>query len=158
MQALDFSGAFRSVVGHLRLPPGAYVPDLMEPEGLSTSGGKQALQRIRLVPSNDGYPTLVVGGANVKSGRAQLRSYDYVDAAHRQHFGKAAPLDRKAYNEFLELVKNYFAIARLEVTVEESPTPAAEEPSAPPSRLGLAVVGLLGLLTAGAVVYYVMSH
>ena len=113
MQAADFSAAFRSVVGHLRLPPAQYVPELMAPEEPSTRGGRQALQRIRLVPASDRFPTLVVGSANVKSGRGHLRSFAYVDAKHQEHFGRPVDLDRGAYEEFLDLVRNYFKVAQL---------------------------------------------
>lgn len=158
MQALDFAGAFRTVVGHLRLPPAAYVPELMAPEGPSTAGGKHALQRMRLVPAAAGFPTLVVGSANVKTGRAMLRSYEHVDAVHREHFGKPVELDRAAYDEFVKLVTNYFAVAQLEVVVEEAPPDTlanVKRLEKKVSRGAVTFVALAALAAAGAVAYYV---
>jgi hypothetical protein len=158
MQAADFSAAFRSVVGHLRLPPGGYVAELMAPEGPSTRGGRQALQRIRLVPASHRFPTLVVGSANVKSGRGHLRSFAYVDAIHQEHFGRPVDLDRGAYEEFIELVQNYFKVAQLDVEIEEPPeatiTNLRRRRSASPIAVGfVAVAGLSAVL---AMVYYIV--
>lgn len=157
MQALDFSGAFKSVVGHMRLAPGAYVPELMAPEGPSTRDGKQAMQRIRLVPAADGFPTLVVGSANIKTGRGMLRSFEYVDAVHREHFGRPVQLDRSAYEEFIGLVKNYFAVAQLDVVVEEPPPETlanVRKRKRSVSPGAIAFVGVSALAAVGAVAYY----
>lgn len=151
IQALDFSSAFKSVVGHVRIAPAGYVPELMPPEGPSTQGGHQARQRMRLVPSvSEKFPTLVVGSANVKSGKSELRSYDYVDAVHREHFGRPVELDRAAYEEFLDIVRNYFAVAQMTVVVEEAP-PRAE---APPEHHGVSrvAIGFTALAAVAALV------
>lgn len=154
MQALDFAGAFKSVVGHLRIAPAGYVPELMAPDGPSTGGGSQARQRIRLVPTNERYPTLVVGSANVKSGKSELRSYDYVDAVHRQHFGKPVDLDRAAYDAFIEMVRNYFSVAQLDVVIERAPAAdAAPVAPAKASPLAIVFVVLAALAAAGAGAY-----
>lgn len=121
MQATDFSGAFNSVLGKVRIAPANYTPELMAPEGPSTGGGREAMQRIRLVPSDPNYPTLVVGSANVISHRGEIRSYAYVDAAHRERFGREVALDPAGYEAFLQMVKNYFTVARLEYVVEDAP-------------------------------------
>jgi translation initiation factor IF-2 len=158
IQALDFSNAFKSVVGHVRLPPAGYVPELMPPEGPSTQGGQQARQRMRLVPTADKYPTLVVGSANVKSGRSELRSFEYVDAVHREHFGRPVELDRAAYEEFIALVKNYFAVAQMEVVIEDAPSSVADAPARPRiSRFAVAFVAVAALSAAGVVAYY-LAH
>jgi len=160
MQAHDFAAAFRSVVGHMRIPPGAYTPDLTAPEGPSTRDGKQAMQRIRLVPAAEGFPTLVVGSANVKSGRAMLRSFDYVDALHREHFGRPVELDRPSYDEFIKVVRNYFAVAQLEVAVEEAPAETVaslRRQKQKASPLALTFVGVAALAAAGALAYY-LTH
>ena len=158
IQALDFSSAFKSVVGHIRIAPAGYVPELMAPDGPSTQGGQHARQRIRLVASaSEKYPTLVVGSANVKSGRSELRSYNYVDAVHREHFGRPVELDRAEYEEFLVVVKNYFGVAQMTVEIEESP-PAGH---APPrtrrhgsvSRVAIGFTVIAALAAVGVAIY-----
>ena len=107
----------------MRLPPGEYVPELTAPEGVSTGGGVQALQRLRLVPQRSGFPTLVAGSANQKEGLAELRSWDHLDAIHRQRFKKPLPLDRASYDAFLELSKSFLDVLHLK-TVIVGPSPS----------------------------------
>ena len=156
MQALDFAGAFRSVVGHLRIPPAGYVPELMAPDGPSTGGGSQSRQRIRLVPTNDRFPTLVVGSANVKSGKSELRSFEYVDAVHRQHFGKPVELDRAAYESFLEMVRNYFGVAQLDVVIETAPVNDDEGAARPKAATPAIVFVVVAAIAAAVAAAYVL--
>lgn len=161
MQALDFSSAFKSVVGHLRLAPGGYVPELMAPEEPSTRGGQHARQRIRLVSTagaSDRFPTLVVGSANVKSGKAELRSFDYVDAVHRAHFGRPLELDRTAYGQFLELVRNYFAVAQLDVTTEDTPPAEVLLERRPKASRGALVFVIVAAIFAVLALGYYFFH
>src|SRR5438874_1494841 len=89
LKALDYASVFASTVGKVRISPGGYKPELIAPDGPSTAGGKQALQHIRLVPSEAGLPTLVVGSANGKTSTAELRTLAHVDANYRQRFKRA---------------------------------------------------------------------
>src|SRR4051812_48796568 len=102
IQALDFSEAFNAGLGTQVLAPGSYKPQMTAPEGQSTGGGVQAMQHIRLVSSSPGVPVLVVGSANQPGGVAELRSFEYVDAVHRERFGNPVALDRHQYDEFLQ--------------------------------------------------------
>jgi hypothetical protein len=156
-QAHGFAATFSASLGKMRLAPANYVPELTVPEGQSTGGGAQALQRLRLVPQMPGYPTLVIGGVNQKEGTAELRTYEHVDAIHRQRFKRPVPLERAAYEGFLGMASNFFGVMRLRVTMV--PAPAVLEASSPdvpavrPSGGGGGViVAIVALLLAAAVI------
>lgn len=161
IQALDFSEAFNAGLGAQSLAPGSYKPELTAPEGPSTGGGVQARQVIRLVSSKPGAPTLVVGSANQHGGVAELRSFDYVDAVHRERFGNPVELDRRDYDQFLQMSRNFFDTYRLTTTVVAPPPELAKAPVASPARAPVRPVGVIlgvvvGLLAAGSVLYFVL--
>lgn len=66
---------------------GAWRAELMAPEGMSTGGGKQALQHLRLRPKRQGHHMLVGGLVNSVTRTAELRDYDYMVALHHARFG-----------------------------------------------------------------------
>jgi hypothetical protein len=164
IQALDFSEAFNAGLGTLRLAPGEYRPELTSPEGPSTGGGVQATQHIRLVSARQGFSTLVVGSANQRSAQAELRSFDYVDAVHRERFGKPAPLDRRQYEQFLGMARNFFDTHRLTTTLAAPPPELVQRggatgggaPQGGISMMGVVIGVVVGLLAAGGVVYFVL--
>jgi hypothetical protein len=121
IQATDLASAFNSAMQRVRIVPGDYVAELTEPAGPSTAGGIQALQHIRLVPGQPGHPTLVVGQANHAEERAELRTYEHLDAVHQQRFRRPLAIDRKQYEEFLRLAKQILDALHLKTTVAEAP-------------------------------------
>lgn len=117
IEACDLAAAFNEALNKLRIAPGDYAVELTAPVGPSTAGGVQAMQHLRLVPRLPGHPTLVAGHANHAEGKAELRTYDHLDAVHRQRFKKPLALDAPQYDEFFSLAKQVFTMMRLEVTV-----------------------------------------
>jgi hypothetical protein len=119
VRALDFAETFNAGLGALSLKPGAYRPQLTTPEGPSTGGGVQAVQHVRLVPARQGFPSILVGSANQRSGTAELRSFEYVADVHRERWKRPVPLDRNDYEEFLNSMKNFFESNQLVVTIAD---------------------------------------
>jgi hypothetical protein len=117
VRALDFAETFNAGLGALSIQPGAYRPQLTAPDGPSTGGGVQAVQHVRLVAARQGFPSILVGSANQRFGTAELRSYEYIDAVHRERWRRPVPLDRGDYEDFLDAAKNFFESNQLVVTV-----------------------------------------
>jgi hypothetical protein len=115
----------------LRLTPGDYVPELTVPDELSTGDGLRAQQRLRLVPQREGHPTLVFGGVNMKDKTAELRSFLYIDTAHRKRFKKSVPLNRDEYGALLLQLELLLRAIGVKASVFD--TPSFEE-SAPTSE------------------------
>ncbi len=119
VRALDFAETFNAGLGALSLKPGAYQPQLTTPEGPSTGGGVQAVQHVRLIPARQGFPSILVGSANQRSGTAELRSFEYVADVHRERWKRPVPLDRNDYEDFLNSMKNFFESNQLVVTIAD---------------------------------------
>ena len=119
VRALDFAETFNAGLGALSLQPAAYQPQLTAPAGNSTGGGVQAVQHVRLIPARQGAKPILVGNTNQRSGTAELRSYEYLDAVHRERWKRPLPLDRGDYEDFLQAAKNFFEANQLLVTIAE---------------------------------------
>ena len=117
VRAIDFAETFNAGLGAMSIQPGAYRPQLTAPEGPSTGGGVQAVQHVRLVAARQGFPSILVGSANQRFGTAELRSYEYIDAVHRERWRRPVPLDRGDYEDFLDAAKNFFEANQLVVTI-----------------------------------------
>jgi hypothetical protein len=165
LQAQDLASSMNASFARMRIAPGQYVPELTAPEGPSTGGGVQAMQRIRLVPQAPGFPVLVVGSANHAQGMAELRTYDHVDAIHRHRFKRPVALDRAQYDQFLEMAKNFLEVLRLRVTLagpssfvpESEPLGEVVEPAAESGKTAFWVLlglVLFAMVVVGAVAVY----
>ncbi|MDP9001001.1 MAG: hypothetical protein M3O46_12910 [Myxococcota bacterium] len=156
LQASDLAAAMNDALKKVRVMPGDYAPELTEPQGPSTAGGVQAMQHLRLVPAQPGRPTLVVGHANHTEGKAELRTFDHVDAIHRHRFGEALELDRAQYDEFLNVAKLVFGALHLTTTLSGPPADLDNDGAPVPKPVGLskaavgAVFGIALLLLAVA--------
>ena len=60
--------------------------ELTAPEGMSTAGGKQALQHLRLRPRRPGFTDFVGGSVDAGGKYAELRDYEYVCIVHALRF------------------------------------------------------------------------
>jgi hypothetical protein len=129
VRALNLADAFQAAFRPLHLAPLAYAAELTAPDGPSTVGGALALQHVRLVPSNPDHPTLLVGGANANEGIAQLRSYDFLDATHRERFGTSIQLSRTHYGQLLFSLRRFFTLWGLKVEIVDLPGGAAAMPA-----------------------------
>ncbi len=163
VRALDFAETFNAGLGALSLQPGAYQPQLTTPDGPSTGGGVQAVQHVRLIAARQGFPAILVGSANQRSGTAELRSYEYIDAVHRQRWQRPVPLDRSDYEDFLHSAKNFFESNQLLVTIAgpEGARPRRAEAEAAPSTAaasgsGAIVTGVVAGLVIGALAIWIL--
>lgn len=157
IQAQDLAKTFTASLGRMRLAPGDYVPELTAPEGPSTGGGVQALQRLRLVSANPSFPTIVVGGVNQKDGTAELRTYEHVEALHLQRFKRPIALDRAQYEGFLGMASNFLGVLKLRITMSGPPAiiPQDSSPALPDSAepgTGASKAVLFGILLAALVI------
>lgn len=151
IKASDLASAFNDAMKRMVIAPGDYVPELTAPEGPSTGGGVQAMQRLRLVPRLAGFPTLVVGHANHAEGKAELRSFEHLAAMHRQRYKRPLALDRTAYEAFLPLAQNFLEALRLQTTVtgpSADLTEEADPESGAASGAGSSKVLLASLIVA----------
>lgn len=99
--AHEFAKTINEGFEDYRLGAGAWQVELSTPEGQSTGGGKQALQHLRLVPTREGYPALVVGTVNGVQYSAELRTFDHVAMSHEVRFKRPLEISAAEYDEFL---------------------------------------------------------
>jgi hypothetical protein len=89
-----------------------------------------------------------VGHANHTEGKAVLRTFDHVDAIHRQRFGGALELDRAQYDEFLNVATLVFGALHLTTTLTGPPTNLDSDRASVTKPVGLsktAVAAVLGI-------------
>jgi hypothetical protein len=142
----------------VRLEPGGYGVQMTAPEGPSTAGGIRAMQHLKLVPSATGYSTLVIGHANHAEGRAELRTYEHLDAIHRRRFKRPLVLDRARYEECLTLAKHVLDALHLETNITGPPADLADEPVSGPynrrrSLMAVAITIAVALAAAGLAIW-----
>jgi hypothetical protein len=80
---------------------GAWAVELTAPQGMSTGGGKQALQHFRLRPRRPGYAIIVAGSVNQVEKVAELRDYDHVCMTHEVRFRKRLEITINEWEQFL---------------------------------------------------------
>ncbi len=163
VRAIDFAETFNAGLGAMSIQPGAYRPQLTAPDGPSTGGGVQAVQHVRLVAARQGFPSILVGSANQRFGTAELRSYEYIDAVHRERWRRPVPLDRSDYEDFLDAAKNFFEANQLVVTVA-GPADAlarsaqADAPADAASGRSVIAIGVVTGLLIAAMAIWVLLH
>jgi hypothetical protein len=157
VRATDLAESFRSTLGRLTVGPYGYTPDMTAPEGVSTGGGVQAMQHLRLLPPQPNMPTLVVGHVIPRDGTAELRSLEHVDAICRERFKQGAPLDPAAYASFLQHAHAFLGAYGMRVGLAGPPAELMASLSgltpstAPPrSRAGQVLAVMAIVLMAGA--------
>lgn len=80
---------------------GAWAIELTAPQGMSTGGGKQALQHLRLRPRRQGYSVLVGGTVNQVERRAELRDDEHITTMHEVRLRSALEISRQEWEQFL---------------------------------------------------------
>lgn len=136
---------------------GAWRPELMAPEGMSTSGGKQASQHLRLRPMRQDHAVLVGGLVNPVDKSAELRDYDHMVAQQHARFGADTLLGitEAEWEQFLrraEQVLRGRGITTARTPASRELRMMASKRSGMSSRklalIGLSLVGPLALLVA----------
>jgi hypothetical protein len=166
MQALGLAETFNIMLQAERVKgPVTYRVELSAPDGMSTAGGKQATQHVKLVPEGGGT-TIVAGSANPVDKTAELRTFEHLKLLHAQRFkGAEIPLNRVQYNELLEKLKSFFAQqGHCTVRMAELPRDVAADAPAPARATGGAsgtlvmIMILVAALAAAAGVTWYLTH
>jgi hypothetical protein len=163
IQATELAAACNDALKKVRIEPGAYAVQMTAPEGPSTAGGIQAMQHLKLVPGAAGYPTLVFGHANHAEGRAELRTYEHLDAIHRQRFKRPLVLDRARYDECLALAQHVLDALHLQTSITGPPADLPEEPLSGPrergrSRIAVAIIVAIALAAAALAIWTLLRE
>jgi hypothetical protein len=87
--------------GDFRIGAGWWGVELTAPEGMSTGGGKQMLQHLRLRPARQGHAVLVGGVVNAVTKTAELRDHAHMDMVYRARFGRALEITAAEWEQFL---------------------------------------------------------
>jgi len=154
LQASDLAAAMNEALQKIRIAPGDYAPELMAPEGPSTAGGVQAMQHLRLVPAQDGKPTIVVGYANHAEGKAELRDYEYVATVYLQRYGRPLDLDRAAYDGFVAFAKQVLGALHLQTTIVGPPAKSGSDaPKVRPRSISKAASAFLFIALVAALIF-----
>jgi len=168
MQALGLAETFNLMLQTERVKgPVTYRVELSAPDGMSTAGGKQATQHVKLIPEGGGT-TIVAGSANGAEKWAELRTFEHLKILHAQRFkGAEIPLNRVQYNELLEKLRGFFAAhGQCTVRMAEVPRDAAatvDASAAAPASSGasgtlvLLIILVAALAAAGGVTWY-LTH
>ena len=91
----------------------------------------------------------------MKGGVAELRSFEHLDRLHRKRFDAATPVDRAAYDAFLERARKFFEASGVRVELTD-PTPSQAPPE--PTRKSLPLVPIAIGLVIVAIVLFVLSR
>lgn len=158
-QAVDFSEYFGQLFGRVRIGGGCdRRPVLRAPEGMSTAGGRQAVQHIVLEPEEEGCPAVTVGWVDRIGKKARLRTWIALERLHRQRFPDLPfDVDRAGYQTFYNNARRLMESEGLVLEVESRVPRAAGGPGrssgggALLAVLVLLLVLLLGTAAAGGV-------
>lgn len=152
-KAMDFATLFNAVFERELEGPVPYRVDLTTPVGPSTSGGKLALQHLRLVPPDAGA-AIVLGTVSQTDNNAELRTYRHLADVHARRFnGARIPLDPNEYLKLQKRLQHFFAAQGFTlVMVDVTPSLAPPPPEASPSQSRLGLVVAIGLVVVGGLV------
>ena len=160
MQALGLAETFNLMLQAERVKgPVTYRVELSAPDGMSTAGGKQATQHVKLVPEGGGT-TIVAGSANQAENWAELRTFEHLKLLHAQRFkGAEIPLNRVQYNELLVKLKAFFA-DKCTVRMAELPRDAAATATAPAKKgasgtMVLIIILVVAMAAAAGVTWFI---
>lgn len=130
-RAAEFAALFNAKFEAGLHGPVSHRIDLTAPVGPSTSGGKQALQHIRLVPL-DGSPAIVIGSVSQPENTAEIRTFRHLAEIHARRFrGARVPVDVNGYRELSRNMHAFFAQQGFAVVmVDLGETPASNYPPA----------------------------
>ena len=87
--------------GDFAIGAGAWAVELTAPSGMSTGGGKQALQHLRLRPRRSGYSAIVAGLVNQVEKSAELRDFEYVCMMHEIRFRRGLEITAHEWEQLL---------------------------------------------------------
>jgi hypothetical protein len=163
LQALSLAETFNIMLQAERVKgPVTYRVELAAPDGMSTAGGKQATQHVKLVPEGGGN-TIVAGSANQAENWVELRTFEHLKLLHAQRFkGAEIPLNRVQYNELVDKLKTFFG-EKMGSVVRMSEAPRDVASAAAAAKTGASgtmvmIIILVAALAAAASVTWYLTH
>lgn len=145
--------------GALSSTSACYAIEIAAPEGLSTGGGKQAVQHVKLVPEQGGS-TIVIGAVNQLEKTCELRTYEYLATVHSQRFkGAELPLHREKYNDVLARMQAFFVANGLRLIMSDAQhAPVPRQPQKKGGGGVIAAVSAVALVVIAALLYVVLHR
>jgi hypothetical protein len=140
--------------GELQIGAGWWVVELTAPGGMSTGGGKQMLQYLRLRPKRHGHVVLVGGVVNSITKTADLRDHAHMDTIYRARFGRALEITAAEWEQFLrraELVLRHKEIRTARVAAPRE-LRAWDPRTDPGARRRMTAAIAFGVVTAAAAI------
>lgn len=111
-----------------RVGGGDWRVELTAPEGMSTGGGKNALQHLRLVPGRAGHPTIVIGVVDPIEQTAELRDYAHVERGHTARFESAFGVNAEEWEGVLSRCEVVLKLANIRTARTQSDDVPAARP------------------------------
>jgi hypothetical protein len=156
MQALGFADVFNLKIGDQKVS--GHRVELSAPDGPSTGGGKQSVQHIKLIPEGGGTVT-VAGSADQMEKKAEIRSWDYLQALFAQRFkGKTLPIDRTQYAALVKRMQVFFADQGLAVVMLDTPPQSGVERSEPRAMNPMVIFVMVAIVAIAAGVFFFLRH
>jgi hypothetical protein len=140
------------------------------PDGPSTQGGKHARQTITLAPVEGQQGAIIMcGWLDVAQKQAGLRDYKAVAEQFKARTGKQIDLTPEEFLSIINDLEKFMGIIKVEVshervnTVEKAAVVAqnleeVEEEPEPPSRITLAIVGVVIFVAAIAMAGFLLKR
>lgn len=156
MRAVDLSDTFNALFAQ---PMPGWQVEMGRP-GMSTAGGRQALQHIGL-RSSGSAGTLVVGSVDQAAARVEIRSFRRVDAMFRERFRRPLPIRAPDWERFAQRLVQFFRDEGITVSVESGVAgrdDTTDELDAPASGFPMAwiAVGCLVVAIFAAIITWIV--
>jgi hypothetical protein len=133
-----------------------YRPEIVEPDGPSTSGGKRARQTIRLVATGSGNGPIMIGYLDVAQKVAELRTHDAVAEQYADRFGEPFDVTREEYATLMRDLEGTLSPFQYNFGyAEESRAarmPRAEKPAPKTPVLNLVLLSVAVIVAAAAAI------
>jgi hypothetical protein len=98
---VDLASDVNDAFAEFSIGAAAWAVELTTPQGMSTGGGKQALQHLRLRPRREGYSVLVGGTVNQVEKTAELRDYEHMRLTNEVRFRRRLEITENEWEQFL---------------------------------------------------------
>lgn len=154
--------AFGDVFAY-KFDPASYGPrqrklHLVEPDGPSTAGGKQARQSL-VLEWPEGGSRLVIGWVDVPAKQAELRSYNVICQHYVARYGGSFEMSTEDYDRMLSDIRSLFKHRKIEPSMVEAavgPQPRMPEPVPQKGGVGVMAMALFAVavgLGAGYLIF-----
>lgn len=138
--------------------------EMMTPAGMSTAGGKQSLQHVRLVPQ-DGSPALVMASVKSLERMVEIRTFKHLGELWSRRFkGAPIPVDAEQYRQLVARIQSFFSVQGFNVVMVDVSTSLPPPSNAPAASQGstaaivLAVLVFVLLIAVGVVLVLRLKH